>query len=73
MERIPDYGDHMTIEEFKKKAASGIFTDWDGVGFYATKNHMSTEHVNLRDIDEYRIYRDINQNRIYTHVVWFSR
>ena len=40
---------------------------------FITENEFTKLEGYCKHIDEYRIYRDINQNRIYTHVVWFSR
>ena len=45
---IPDYGDHMTLEDFVNSVDNGLFTDDDGHGYYANAKQMSTESYSLR-------------------------
>jgi len=62
---IPDYGDHMPIEEFKECVESGGFIDDDGHGYLATATFMSREYADLYNLDEV--------DPMYTHVVWFNK
>lgn len=64
---IPDYGDHMTVEEFKALCDEGDITDDDGDGVYATATHMTDVPASADDFYDGRI------NREYTHVVWFNK
>jgi hypothetical protein len=67
MEPIPNYGDHMTIEEFREYVRSGLFTDYDGMGYYATATEISDEMVDLSEIKVgYKPEK-------YTYVVWFNK
>jgi hypothetical protein len=62
MEPIPDYGEHMTLEEFSKAVRSGSYNGYDGNGYYATSSEMTDEQIDLPNIDQ-----------TYTHVVWFNK
>jgi hypothetical protein len=66
-EPIPDYGDHMTLEEFTKSVQGGCFIDWDGSGYYATATEMSHIPARPSEIIEGSI------NKEFTHVVWFNK
>lgn len=66
-EDIPDYGDHMTIEDFIECAKSGGFIDYDGSGNYATKDKMTDIEIYPSDITA-GVYR-----KDFTHVVWFNK
>ncbi len=68
VEAIPDYGDLMTLEEFSESCLSGLFTDYDGHGNYATATEMSDKVVYPSDI----IYGHIPMQK-WTHVVWFNK
>ena len=61
-------GDHMTMEEFKSHCDCGGFIDYDGYGYYATKDKMIINKV---------IYPShFKKNLIlegYDYVVWFNR
>lgn len=61
-EALPDFGDHMTLADFKACVDSGLFTDDDGTGYYATDTLMVRQDVDLSNINEY-----------FTHVVWFNK
>jgi len=63
MEPIPEYGQHMTIEAFKECRRCGLFTVYDGIGYYATIDKMSSEGVNLNNI----------KTNKFTHIVWFNK
>lgn len=64
---IPDYGDHFTIEDFIDSVKSGMFVDFDGSGYYATKDKMTDIYANPSEI-----YRDKIDKR-WTHVMWFNK
>ena len=66
-EPIPDYGDHMTFNEFVGMCKSGGFIDDDGEGCYATKDKMTNISVYPSDI------RSGNYRTDFTHVVWFNK
>jgi len=40
LESIPDYGDHMTLEDFIEYCKHGSFIDYDGYGRYATDTQI---------------------------------
>lgn len=67
MEPIPDYGDHMTLEEFIDCCKCGGFSDYDGCGNYATDTEMSSLEISPGDIIS-GVYR-----KDFTHVVWFNK
>lgn len=66
-EDIPEYGDHMTMEDFKGYCESGMFIDYDGSGNYATADKMTQKTISPSDFEEGLIIRN------FTHVVWFNR
>ena len=67
LEPLPskDDGDHMTIREFIRAVQSGLLTDDDGVGDYATKDGVSCIAVYPSDI--------ANLDPRWTHVVWYNK
>lgn len=67
MEPIPDYGDHMTIDDFVNRCREGWLIDYDGYGLYATATAMSNKAVYPS-----AVVTDLF-DRSYTHVVWFNR
>lgn len=67
MKPIPSYGDHMTIEEFKENCDDGMFTEYDGSGYYATESEVS----NIEALPS-RIKNGIIETG-WTHVVWFNK
>lgn len=64
---IPEYGDHMTMEEFLDSVKCGGFIDYDGHGKYATDKIMTDIIVRPSDYKKGLIKKE------YTHVVWFNR
>ena len=64
---IPDYGDHMTLEDFVSNVDNGLFTDDDGHGYYANVKQISTERVIPSDVIEHKLLEG------WTHVVWFNK
>jgi hypothetical protein len=69
MEPIPNYGDHMTIQEFQSMVNVGLFTDYDGHGVYATATEMSDITVHPSDL----YGREDGRGKNFTHVVWFNK
>lgn len=66
-EPLPEYGDHRTLDMFIEDCESGMFTDDDGYGRYASATEMFSKTVCPSDILDARI------NREFTHVVWFNK
>lgn len=64
---IPDYGDHMTLEEFVEACKTGAFINYDGFGNYATKDTCSDIQIYPSDITAGKYRSD------FTHVIWFNR
>lgn len=60
-------GDLYTIEEFKKMVHSGILTDYDGSGLYATETSTSDVEVIPSDVTEGLIRDD------FSHIMWFNK
>jgi len=66
-EPIPDYGDHMTMEEFIENVRSGLFTDDDGHGNYATADKMLSDRI----VHPSMVECDLDTS--WSHVVWFNK
>lgn len=62
---IPDYGDVMTVKEFKEEVECGMFGDYDGSGKPAKDGKMSHQDIKPSKIEE--IPSDA------THIVWFNK
>jgi hypothetical protein len=67
LEPLPDYGDHMTMEEFLDAVDEGCFIDYDGSGEYATATHTSNKSFRPSTV------RNNNEHEKWSHVVWFNR
>lgn len=67
LEPIPEYGDLMTLEEFREGVRSGMLTDYDGEGQYATATQMSDVCVSPSDVASGLV------DKGFTHVVWFNK
>jgi len=67
MSKFPDYGDLMTLENFKDNVYCGGFIDSDGSGNYSTETEESDISIFPSDIKE-GVYRDD-----FTHVVWYNK
>lgn len=68
-EDIPEYGDHMTMEDFKGYCDGGGFIDYDGSGNYASETHMSNISISPSDFK----INNIHKNKDFTHIVWFNK
>lgn len=63
---IPDYGDVMTIEDFRQCVADGSFIDYDGFGYPIKDNKCDNQKpISPSTVDS--IPKDA------THFVWFNR
>lgn len=60
-------GDFMTIEDFRNKSHSGLLTDEDGIGYYATENSKSDVEIKPSDF-EFNLVRED-----FPYVIWFNK
>ena len=60
-------GDKMTLAEFEGMVRDGSLVDYDGHGYYATKEGQSAIMVVPSDVKEGKI------DKKFTHVVWFNK
>ena len=67
MSPIPNYGDHMTLEDFKEACESWCFIDDDGHGYYASETEESSIPICPSDFDSDCVRDD------FTHVVWYNK
>ena len=67
MAAIPDYSNRMTIPDFVDACKCGMFTDYDGCGYYATETEMTNQEIRPSDV----LKKQYNPE--YSHVVWFNR
>lgn len=61
-----DYGDLMTVEEFKANVESGGFIDYDGMG-HAVRGDEVDESFYVYPSEVDKIPEDA------THILWFNR
>ena len=62
---IPDYGDLMTIEEFKKANKTGyLLQGEDGSGYWAFEDLVSDLYVDIHALKPYKSF---------THVMWYNK
>jgi hypothetical protein len=67
LKELPDFGDHMTREEFAEQATNGFFVDSDGSGYYATESHETNILANPSDFAKGKIRDD------FTHIMWYNK
>lgn len=67
MGEIPEYGEHLTLNEFVESCESGALINYDGFGNYATEDLCSDILVYPSDITANRYRRD------FSNVVWYNR
>lgn len=72
MNPIPDYGDHMTMEEFREYVVGGGFNDMDGHAHYATATEMWSGWEAETYVDLSAVARGTTDPK-WTHVVWFNK
>ena len=61
-------GDRYPIEDFKEMCKSGVLSNSDGFGVYATKKSVSDVEIYPSDVTEDELVRTD-----FTHVVWFNK
>ncbi len=64
-EPMPPYGDLFTREEFSERVRLGLFINYDGTGYFATKDGMN--RANRVDCSK------LEFPEWATHVAWFNR
>jgi hypothetical protein len=69
-EPIPDYGDHMTWEDFVSAVKTGGFIDYDGHGNLATATECSDKNIVPSQITRPSGYK---KPAWCSHVVWYNR
>ena len=67
MSLIPKYGSHMTLQDFEEEVESGMFTDYDGHGKYATKDQMTDINIMPSHVE------DGVHLKNYSPIVWFNK
>jgi hypothetical protein len=65
-EKLPDYGDLMTIKDFRDACSVGALIDYDGTG-YPVKDGKMARNVNVLPSKRNRIPKSA------THVMWFNK
>jgi hypothetical protein len=65
---LPDFGDHMPINEFIECVKTGGFIDYDGHGRLATQTEESDVLIYPSDINP-----DWKAPEWATHVMWFNK
>lgn len=68
LEPLSDYGDHMTIEDFKNCVSCGAFIPDDGSANLAT----NTEELVSGGVP-FKLIMEGNYDKIFTHVMWYNR
>ena len=67
---IPDYGDLFTIEEFMEMARGLGFIDWDGTGYFATKDGLSDIVARPSTLLQGFPMKHTGE---FTHIMWFNK
>jgi len=67
-EPIPDYGEHMTTEEFIKCCQAGGYIDYDGSGYFASATEM---YPNVPARPSEVVTPGFKAP--HSHVVWFNK
>lgn len=62
-----DIGHLFTIEEFVDDCHQGFFSDYDGFGFYVTKDSQSNIYISPSDVLVNKYRKD------FTHVKWYNK
>ena len=65
-EEIPKYADVMTSEEWNESVECGMFTNYDGVGYFCKDGKMDTS-LEVFSIEGRLKSKDA------THVAWFNK
>ena len=61
-----DIGEHMTLEEFRGYSGT-FFSDYDGIGYYATETEVSNIPCVPSEICNGYVRND------FTHVIWYNK
>lgn len=61
-----EYGDLLTMKDWKSSVMTGEFIDYDGYGYYATEDKESHLVVRPSDLSKGRV------DERWTHVMWFN-
>lgn len=69
-EPIPDYGDHMTWDDFAESCEDGSFIDYDGDGHLATADKCSNITVLPSMLEDGSNWKKPDWA---THVVWYNK
>ena len=67
MKELPDYGDHMPIQEFRDACIAGGFISSDGHGYYASETQESDISIPPADC----LCRNTRDD--FTHVMWYNK
>ena len=67
LDQLPEYGDHMTMNDFIKDCKDGYFTDDDGIGAYATEDKVSNIEIYPSDVISGFVRKD------FKYVVWYNK
>ncbi len=70
MTPLPYFGDLLTLSEFKLGCDTGLFTDDDGIGYFATISEESDIEAVPSDI---RGKKHLNIDPRLTHVIWYNK
>lgn len=65
-EKLPDYGDLMTVKDFREACEGGAFIDYDGSG-HPVKGKRMARNVDVQPSKVKEIPADA------THVMWFNK
>jgi hypothetical protein len=74
--KIPDYGDHMSLDQFNQAVDHMCFIDYDGYGKLATENEMSNIVVVPSEVfTKKKRFRKkyLKKTEGFTHIVWFNK
>ena len=64
---LPDYGDHMMLEEYRQCVECGGFIDYDGFGELATSDRVADVYTCPSELDR-TTFPDWC-----THIVWYNK
>lgn len=65
-EALPNYGDLMTVQDFRDDCEAGNFIDYDGYG-HPVKNNLQDTSIHICPSRQHQIPIDA------THIMWFNR
>ena len=70
LEPIPDYGDVMSVANFRAYCKNNYFIDYDGFGHPANKK---AGFMNGDIVVKPSEIKKLKLHKLYTHIVWFNR